>query len=97
MRGLDAAVAVELVGVLDNGGTGGGVDRIGGDDVAGTEVEAQVGVLGEVGADAETDDRGVVRGPAGGEGGARLAVAELDVEGEGLGGGGHQGKDREVA
>jgi len=56
-----------------------------------------VGVLGQVGADAEADDGGVVRGGAAVERRARLAVAELDVEGEGLGGGGHQGKGREGA
>ena len=55
-----------------------------------------MGVLGEVGADADADDRGVVGIRAARDRGGRLAVAELEVEGEGLGGGGHQGKDREV-
>ena len=95
-EGLDATGGVELVGILDDGGAGGGVDGIRGDDVAGADIEAEVGVLGEVGADADTDDRSVVGVRAAREGGVRLTVAELEVEGEGLGGGGHQGQDREV-
>ena len=80
---MDAASAIEFVGKINHGRVSldvHGRKRI--FDFLGGKIQAEVEVVAELGADAEADKGvGVVAGRASG--------TELDVDGEGLGSGGH--------
>lgn len=80
---MDAARAIEFVGEINHGRVS--FDIYGGKRIfefLGGKIQAEVEVVAELGADAEADKAvGAIAGRAG--------STELDVEGEGLGGGGH--------